>query len=107
MGYCVQASLSANTRCWSRCVRGVGISAHVHQPTSTNLEFLVDGQPVSALTIDSLAWCAEQAAAQEMTTLVQIWDNAGWHVSRQMRDWLRQHNQQVARTGHGVRLAPC
>ncbi len=42
----------------------------------------VDGRPVSALTIDYLAWCAEQATALAMTTLVLIWDNAGWHVSR-------------------------
>jgi hypothetical protein len=67
----------------------------------------VDGRPVSALTIDYLTWCAEQAAAQAMTTLVLIWDNAGWHVSRQVRDWLRQHNQTVARAGQGVRLVPC
>ena len=67
----------------------------------------VDGRPVSALTIDYLTWCAAQAAARAMTTLVLIWDNAGWHISRQVRDWLRQHNQTVARTGHGVRLVPC
>jgi len=67
----------------------------------------VDGRPVSALTIDYLMWCAQQAATRAMTTLVLIWDNAGWHVSHQVRDWLRQHNQTVARTGQGVRLVPC
>jgi hypothetical protein len=67
----------------------------------------VDGRPVSALTIDYLTWCLEQAVARDMTTLVLIWDNAGWHISRQVRDWLRQHNQTVARTGQGVRLVPC
>ncbi len=67
----------------------------------------VDGRPVSALTIDYLTWCTEQAAVRGMTTLILIWDNAGWHVSHQVRDWLRRHNQAVARTGHGVRLIPC
>lgn len=67
----------------------------------------VDGRPVSALTIDYLTWCAEQAAQRATTTLVVIWDNAGWHISRRVRDWLRQHNQRVARTGEGVRLVPC
>lgn len=67
----------------------------------------VDGRPASALTIDYLAWCAEQAAQQAMTTLVLIWDNAGWHVSHQVRTWLRRHNQTVARTGQGGRLVPC
>ncbi|MGH9172905.1 MAG: transposase [Vicinamibacterales bacterium] len=42
-----------------------------------------------------------------MTTLVLVWDNAGWHGTHQVRDWLRQHNQTVARSGQGVRLAPC
>ncbi len=67
----------------------------------------VDGRPVSALTIEYLAWCAQQATAQALTTLVLIWDNAGWHISHQVRDWLRQHNQAVARTGQGTRLVPC
>jgi transposase len=67
----------------------------------------VDGRPVSALTIAYLTWCAEQAAARAKTTLVLIWDNAGWHSSHRVRDWLRQHNQTVARTGQGVRLIPC
>ncbi len=67
----------------------------------------VDGRPVSALTIDYLRWCAERAARQGMTTLALIWDNAGWHVSHQVRAWLRQHNQSVARAGEGVRLIPC
>jgi hypothetical protein len=68
---------------------------------------VVDGRPVSALTMEYLAWCAEQAAARAMTTLVVIWDNAGWHISHQVRDWLRQHSQAVVRTGQGVRLVPC
>jgi hypothetical protein len=67
----------------------------------------VDGRPVSALTIQYLDWCATQALAGGFTTLVLVWDNAGWHLSHQVRDWLRQHNQRVARTGRGVRLIPC
>ena len=67
----------------------------------------IDGRPISALTIQYLAWCAEQAATRGATTLVLIWDNAGWHISRQVKAWLRQHNQAVARTAQGVRLVPC
>jgi transposase len=43
---------------------------------------------------------------------VLIWDNASWHVSKQVRTWLREHNQTVlheeAQTGKaGVRVIPC
>lgn len=36
----------------------------------------VDGRPVSVLTIQLLAWCAETLAAQGRTTLLVVWDNA-------------------------------
>jgi hypothetical protein len=49
----------------------------------------VAGRPVSAIT-----------------TLVLVWDNAGWHSSRDVRRWLRAHNQRAHREG-GVRLVPC
>ena len=67
---------------------------------------LVEGRPVSALTIAFLAWCAECAAARGVTTLLLIWDNASWHGSRAVHTWLRDHNQRVHREG-GVRLIPC
>ncbi len=66
----------------------------------------VDGRPVSALTTQFLAWSCDRLRAQGVTTLVLVWDNAGWHVSQDVRRWLRAHNQQVHRDG-GVRLVPC
>jgi transposase len=67
----------------------------------------VDGRPISALTIQFLAWCAEQAAPQEgIRRLVLFWDNAGWHTSRTVREAVRTHNQQVQRSGQGVVLVP-
>ena len=36
----------------------------------------VAGRPVSAVTIDFLAWCSAQLAAQGFTALLLIWDNA-------------------------------
>jgi transposase len=64
----------------------------------------VDGRPVSAVTIDFLAWCAAQAAALGKRAVLLIWDNASWHESQIVRTWLRAHNQQVRQTGQGVRL---
>jgi transposase len=65
----------------------------------------VDGRPVSAVTEQFLAWCCERLATAT-TTLLVVWDNASWHVSQQVRAWLRAHNQRVHREG-GVRLVPC
>jgi hypothetical protein len=64
----------------------------------------VDGRPVSAVTIDFLAWCAEQAAALGKRAILLVWDNAPWHESQIVRTWLHAHNRRVKRTGQGVRL---
>jgi transposase len=67
----------------------------------------VAGRPVSAVTIELLAWCSAQLAAQGFTALLLIWDNASWHRSDAVRHWLRQHNQQVKQGAGGVRLVVC
>ena len=67
----------------------------------------VDGRPVSAVTIDFLAWSCERLAAQGITGLLLIWDNASWHKSQQVRDWLGLHNRTVKQSGVGVRIVPC
>jgi transposase len=76
------------------------------QPEQMLLRF-VTGRPVSAVTTDFLAWCSTRLAAQGVTALLLGWDNASWHKSQAIRAWLRQHNQQVKRTGHGVRIVSC
>ena len=66
----------------------------------------VAGRPVSAITTQFLAWGAAQAAARGLTTLVWVWDNASWHLSREVRTAIRTHNQAAHRTG-GVKIVPC
>ena len=66
----------------------------------------VAGRPVSALTIQFLAWCCERLAGAGRTALVLVWDNAAWHGSGEVRRWLREHNHHVHQAG-GVRLIPC
>lgn len=73
-------------------------------PEAVWLRF-VDGHPISPLTTQFLAWCGERLAALAGTTLVLIWDNASWHVSQEVRRWLRAHNQRAHREG-GVRIIP-
>ena len=67
----------------------------------------VDGQPMSAVTIDFLTWCSERIEAQGKKALLMIWDNASWHISRQVRGWLRAHNRAVKATHKGVRIVVC
>jgi hypothetical protein len=74
-------------------------------PEAVWLRF-VDGRPVSALTTQFLDWCGARLAAMGVTTLVLVWDNAGWHVSTEVRRWIRDHNQRAHREG-GVRIIPC
>jgi len=76
------------------------------QPGQLWLRF-VDGRPVSAVTTDFLAWCCERLAAQGMTALLLIWDNASWHKSQAVRSWIRTHNQTVKRRAKGVRIVRC
>jgi transposase len=64
----------------------------------------VDGRPVSAVTTDFLTACCKQLETQSITVLVLIWDNASWHKSQIVRDWIRTHNQTVKQEGKGVRL---
>ncbi len=66
----------------------------------------VEGRPVSALTCRFLAWLLGSLQPRGIRALVVFWDNASWHVSRQVRAWVRQHNRRAKRDG-GLRLLIC
>ena len=67
----------------------------------------VDGRPVGARTTRFLGWCVERLAARGMAALLLVWDNAAWHISREVRAWLRAHNRAVKAAGTGVRIVAC
>jgi hypothetical protein len=67
----------------------------------------VDGRPVSGVTTRFLSWCAEQLEAAGKKVLVLIWDNASWHISKEVRRWLGKHNREVKKSGEGVRIVSC
>jgi transposase len=90
--------------CYGLLVRGVAPAGG--RTEGTWLRF-VAGRPVSARTIEFLAWCCRQLAAAGKTALLLVWDNASWHGSRAVRQWIRAHNRQVKATGQGVRILPC
>jgi transposase len=66
----------------------------------------VEGRPVSHVTTQYLGWLAERLANDGKQALVVIWDKASWHTSREVRTWLKTHNQRVKHSG-GCRLLLC
>jgi hypothetical protein len=64
----------------------------------------VDGRPISSITTRFLSWCAEKLKAAGKKAVVLIWDNASWHVSKEVRRWLGSHNRGVKESGEGVRI---
>lgn len=85
---------------------GILVRRGCFEPDQMLLRF-VDGRPISAVTSDFLSWCNQRLAAQGIAVLVVVWDNASWHKSQHVRDWLRQHNREVKHTGQGVRIITC
>jgi hypothetical protein len=71
----------------------------------------VDGRPVGHVTTAWLEWVCERLATEGKRVLVLIWDNATWHVSREVRNWLRNHNRCALadrREGNaGIQIVPC
>jgi hypothetical protein len=68
----------------------------------------VTGRPVSAMTIEYLAWVSTTLQQEGKTALLMVWDNASWHVSQAVRQWLREHNRAVKQgQKKGVRLVVC
>ena len=77
-----------------------------HIDEQTWLRF-VDGRPVSSVTTQFLGWCSEKLAQAGKKTLLLVWDNASWHVSKEVRRWLGRHNREVKESGEGVRFVSC
>jgi hypothetical protein len=72
----------------------------------------VDGRPVSAITTQFLEWCCQRLSQRlkelGKKVLVLIWDNASWHISREVRRWIGSHNQALKKGAkEGVRIVTC
>ena len=63
-----------------------------------------ENRPVSPMTTQYLAWCCEKLEKLGKRALILIWDNASWHISKQVRTWLRAHNQEVRQQDKGLRI---
>ena len=66
----------------------------------------VQGRPVSAVTCAFLAWLLAHFTGQGKKALFLVWDNASWHISYEVRHWIRAYNRKVKQEG-GCRLIVC
>ena len=69
----------------------------------------VDGRPLSSITTRFLSWCTEKLRAAGKKFLLLVWDNASWHISKELRRWLGKHNRRIKESGSeaGVRIVSC
>ena len=94
-----------------------GVLLRLVQPASSSADSVsvkeevwlrfVDGRPISSITTQFLAWVCARLEGRGLKALLMPWDNAAWHVSREVRAWIRAHNQEVKREGKGVRIIAC
>ena len=56
-----------------------------------------------------LQWSCHRLQQRGKKALLLIWDNASWHKSHEVRNWIAAHNREVKDKGNetGVRIAPC
>jgi transposase len=66
----------------------------------------VDGRPVSAITTGFLGWYCHRLQHRGKEALLLIWDNASWHKSHEVREWIIAHNREVKASERGVRTVP-
>lgn len=69
----------------------------------------VDGRPVSSITTRFLEWGLGKLEAMGKKALLLIWDNASWHKSREVMEWIASHNRALKDGGSeaGVRIVSC
>ncbi len=66
----------------------------------------VQSRPVSDLTCQYLQWLCHSLQTFGKCVLALVWDNASWHISQTVRQWVLNHNRQAKQNG-GLRLILC
>ena len=75
----------------------------VRQDTQQVYFSFSDTRPVSETTWAFVQALLQVARQEGKRVLVIIWDNAGWHLSKRLRQWIRQYNRAAKQAGD-VRL---
>jgi transposase len=65
----------------------------VRQDTDEVLLYFSDGQPNSLQMWLFIIGLLEVARAEGKRVVVMIWDNASWHKSADLREWIRAYNR--------------
>jgi hypothetical protein len=68
---------------------------------------LGEGRPISSITPQFLEWSCQKLEEIGKKVVVLIWDNASWHICREVRRWLGSHNREVKESGEGGRIVSC
>ena len=61
---------------------------------------------MSHVTTAFLGWVCELLKADGKKAVLLVWDNASWHVSKEVHSWVRAHNRRAKREG-SVRILVC
>jgi transposase len=75
----------------------------VRQDTEQVYLYFSDGQPNSEHMWVFIVALLDIARQERKRVVVLIWDNASWHKSHRLKQWLRDHNRQAKAKGD-VRL---
>jgi transposase len=67
----------------------------------------VEQRPVSEITCAFLEWVCQHLEQDGKDVLALIWDNATWHLSQLVQQWIKTHNAQVKQSKKGIRLIVC
>jgi transposase len=86
--------------------KAVACYGSLRADTQEVLVRFVEGRPVSPVTTSLLSGVGELLKADGNKALLVAWDNASWHVSKEVRSWVQAPNRQVKREG-GVRILLC
>jgi hypothetical protein len=103
---CVKERVGQDKEAKALACYGLFVAEQIGLPEQMLVRF-VAGRPLSTVTCDFLAWTCERLGEQGKRALVLVWDNASWHVSREVKRWIKTHNRQVKSRGVGVRLLVC
>lgn len=94
-----------------KALAAYGIVVRLTQPDGSAKEEVwlrfVDGRPISSVTTQFLEWVCDRLEALGKKALLMPWDNAPWHISREVRTWIRAHNRRVKRENKGTRIIAC
>ena len=82
----------------------------VRQDTQETVLFFAEGQPNSENTWLFIIALLALARVEMKKVIVLLWDNASWHKSKRLRQWIRAYNLAAKKTGEPrllTFLLPC